>query len=144
MQPPRRGRGQPPFEPTPAQRTNVQVMRADGDSLDTICRSIGCSEKTLRKHFKTELATGHAQVVAAVGGAVVRAALNGNMHTAKFWLSCHGGERWRVIERREIGGLEGAPPIAVEATGVVTVYLPDNGRDREPTDQRAGPRRGLR
>jgi hypothetical protein len=134
-QPPRRGRGQPPHAPTPSQRQTAQVMRANGDSLPIIARTIGVSEKTLRRHYKVELADGHAQVVAAIGGSVVRQALAGNMIAARFWLSCHGGDRWKVVERREIGGLEGAPPIAVEGSGVVTVYLPDNGRDREPTDQ---------
>jgi hypothetical protein len=135
MQPPRRGRGQPPHAPTPSQRQTAQVMRADGDSLPIIARTIGISEKTLRRHYKTELEDGHAQVVAAIGAAVVKQALAGNMVAARFSASCHGGERWKVVERREIGGLEGAPPIAMEASGVVRVYLPDNGRDRETSDQ---------
>jgi hypothetical protein len=137
MQPPRRGRGQPPFEPTPGQRQTVQVMRANGDALPIIARAIGVDVKTLRKRLKVELANGHAQVRAAIGGSVVRAALAGNMHAAKYWLSTHGGPEWRIIEGRQIGGLEGAPPIAVSTDAKVVVYLPDNGRDQpaETTDQ---------
>jgi hypothetical protein len=137
MQPPRRDRGQSPFQPTPGQRQTVQVMVGNGEPQPNIARTIGITEKTLGKHFKTELADGHAQVRAAIGGSVVRAALAGNMHAAKYWLSTHGGPEWRIIEGRQIGGFEGAPPIAVTGEGVVHFYLPDNGRDQpaETTDQ---------
>jgi hypothetical protein len=62
-----------------------------------------------------------------MGAAVVRAGLAGNVNAARYWLTCHGGERWRVTERREIGGFDGAP-IAVNTESKVVVYLPDNGR----------------
>jgi hypothetical protein len=134
-QPPRRGRGQPPFEPTPAQRQTVQVLRANGDALPIICRNIGVTEKTLRKHFTEELAGGHAQVVASMGAAVVRAGLNGNVFAMKYWLCTHGGPEWRVVEGRQIGGLPDALPIPIRSEGVVHIFLPDNGRkpDEPPT-----------
>jgi hypothetical protein len=83
-EPSRRPRGHPTFQPTPSQRQTVQVMRANGDALPIIARTIGIDVKTLRKHLKVELADGHAQVRAAIGGSVVRAALAGNMHAAKY------------------------------------------------------------
>jgi len=134
--PPRRPPGHPPFEPAHDQRQLVQVMRANGDTLAIIARNIGIDEKTLRKHFKDELADGHAQVVAAVGASVVKAALAGNIYAAKYWLSTHGGPEWKVIEGRQIGGMPDAPPIAI-SDAKVTIFLPDNGRARpaEAEDQ---------
>jgi hypothetical protein len=121
-------RGAPPFVPTREQRQTVQVLSANGDPQRVIAKNIGIDEKTLRKHFAEELANGLAHVRAAVGGSVVRAALNGNIYAAKYWLSTHGGPEWRVVEGRVLGGMEDAVPIPVSTDAKVTVYLPDNGR----------------
>jgi hypothetical protein len=128
MQAPRRGRGQPAFEPTPGQRQNVVVMRGNGESLRAIAHAIGINVNTLRKHLKVELQTGHDTVRQAMGAALVRAGLAGNVHAIRYWLSCRGGPEWRVVERREIGGLPDGLPIAVSTDAKVVVYLPDNGR----------------
>lgn len=134
--PPRRSRGKPAFEPTDAQRQLVQVLTANGEPQPIIARNLGIGEKTLRKYFKAELADGLAQVRAAVGASIVKAALNGNIYAGKYWLSTHGGPEWKIIEGRMLGGLDGAPPIAVTADAKVTVYLPDNGRDRNDEPNR--------
>lgn len=119
--------------PTQQQRQNVTVMRANGEALPAIARHIGITEKTLRKHFAVELATGHDTVRAAIGGALVRAAVGGNVHAMKYWLACHGGDAWKMVERREIGGMADGVPIQVSTESKVVVYLPDNGRgDRKP------------
>jgi hypothetical protein len=128
-QPPRRGRGQPPFSPTLHQRQLVNVMRAHGDTLPIICTNLGISEKTLRKHFKVELADGFEQVKAAIGVSIVNAALKGNIYAAKYWLSCFGGPEWRVTERRLLGGIEVAPPIPINTNAKVVIYLPHNNRE---------------
>ena len=127
----RRGRGQPAFVPTLKQRQNVAVMRGNGETLAAIAHSIGIDAKTLNKHFANELASGQDTVRQAIGGALVRAAIGGNVNAMRYWLSCRGGEQWRVIERRELGGIPDGLPIPVESR--VIVYLPDNGRgDRKP------------
>jgi hypothetical protein len=136
MTEPRRSRGHPPFEPTHQQRQTVQVMRANGDPLTIIAKAVGGIDvKTLRKHFRRELEDGHAQVVASMGAALVRAGLAGNVNALRFWLLTRGGPEWRITERHEVGGLEGAPPITVSGEAKVVVYLPDNGRDRPDPDQ---------
>jgi hypothetical protein len=76
-------------------------MSSNGDTAATVCRSY---EKTLRKYFAVELATGRAQVRAAIGASIVRQALAGNINAARYWLSTHGGPEWR-----EIGGFDVAP-----------------------------------
>jgi hypothetical protein len=59
---PRRGPGQPPFEPTSEQRLFVQMMAANGTPQDVIARNLplgrgqrGIAEKTLHKAFREEL-----------------------------------------------------------------------------------------
>jgi len=99
-----RPNGRPPFEPTDSQRQIVQILRSNGISQRTIAANIGCDVQTLRKHFRVELADGHVQVVAAMGAALVRAGLAGNVNAIKYWLSTHGGPEWRITERREISG----------------------------------------
>jgi hypothetical protein len=69
----------------------VQVLRSNNISQRVIAANIGCDVQTLRKHFKGELADGHAQVVAAMGAALVRAGLAGNVGALRYWLSTHGG-----------------------------------------------------
>lgn len=57
----RRKRGRPAFAPTPVMRTTVERMLACGDSQNTIARSLGIDDDTLRKHFPEELANGAAR-----------------------------------------------------------------------------------
>jgi hypothetical protein len=127
-------RGRPPFEPTDNQRQLVQVLVSNGISHASIAEQIGVSEPTLRRAFKRELVNGHERIKAAMGAAIVRAGLGGNMFAAKYWLSTHGGPDWKVVEGREIGGLDGAPPLLVNTESKVVIYLPDNGRDKKPDD----------
>ena len=55
---PKRGPGQPPYEPTPADRATVQNLAALGATHKEIAMCVGrygVSEPTLRKHFRREL-----------------------------------------------------------------------------------------
>jgi hypothetical protein len=78
--------------------------RAIRAALIAIAANVGCDVKTLKRHFKNELADGHAQVEAAMGAAIVRAGLGGNVYAARFWLATHGGPKWRISEKRKITG----------------------------------------
>lgn len=120
--------GRPPFQPTDPQRQMVQVLVANGIAHAVIAQNIGCDVKTLKRHFKPQLDNGHGQVEAALGAAIVKAGLGGNVHAAKYWLATHGGPQWKITERRELGGIEGGPPILISGESKVIVYLPDNGR----------------
>lgn len=123
-------RGGPPFEPTPQQRQLVQVLRANGNAVRVISAVVGIDPKTLRKHFRTELRDGHAHIVATLGARLVQLGMAGNVHALKYWLATHGGPEWRVVEGRQIGGLEGGAPIPLDvSTAKVTIYLPSNGRE---------------
>jgi DNA-binding Lrp family transcriptional regulator len=98
---PKRGRGQPPYEPTPQNRQLVQVLRANGIPFRAIARELKISLPTLRKNFREELANGTEVVVAALGAVVVRAALGGDWRAAKEWLSRFGGPAWKNVEVRQ-------------------------------------------
>ena len=96
--------GRPPFVPTDSQRQIVQVLVANGIAHRVIAANVHCDLKTLKRYFSDELRAGHDQVEAAMGAAIVRAGLAGNIHAAKYWLLTHGGPEWRITERREITG----------------------------------------
>jgi hypothetical protein len=81
---PKRGRGNPPFVPTPEQRLMVQILASNRTPQDVIARNRhrqkgdnGISEMTLRKAFRHELDCGYADTLARVGSTVVREALKG-------------------------------------------------------------------
>lgn len=87
---------------TGSQRQLVQVLRANGIAHHTIAANPGRDVKTPKRHFKDELADGHAQVEAALDAVIVRACLAGNVYAARNWLSTHGFPEWRISEKREI------------------------------------------
>src|SRR5579864_3212459 len=114
------GAGRPSFAPRPDQRQMVQVLRANGVPIDTIARNIGVSKPTLRKYFKEELYHGYEQVKAAMGAALVKAGLGGNVGAQRYWLATQGGEKWRTTEKREIGF---TPPADGQASTIPLLVL---------------------
>ena len=98
---PKRGPGQPPYEPTPADRATVQNLAALGATHREIAMCIGrhgVSEPTLRKHFRRELNNSLTEVKALAISQVVAAMKRGEAWAVCFFLKCRGG--WR--ERQEI------------------------------------------
>ena len=117
--------GRPPFEPTIEQRHAVTVLRSNGFSERLIARLLRVNRRTLRKHFKTELADAQEVIVAALGAVVVQAPLNGDWRAALSWLSRFGDEQWRKTEHHLYGGIEGAEPIQVNAQARVIIVSRD-------------------
>jgi hypothetical protein len=79
----KRGRGRPPFQPTPTQRRRVEEMVAVGMSRDEIGRALGCSVPTLEKYFEDELLNGHSRRKAELNDILFKAARKGNITAAK-------------------------------------------------------------
>ena len=78
----KRGRGQPKFEPTPEQRSQVKLMKAIGIPEDRICKTITnprtrkpVAPMTLARAFAAELASGATEVHAHVGNFIICAIL---------------------------------------------------------------------
>lgn len=80
--------GQPAYEPTKADRDTVMVMVAAGIAQADIAPCIGTegiSPKTLRKHFKRELAIGVTKVNTLCSTAIVQAITRGESWACCFW-----------------------------------------------------------
>src|SRR6516162_3228105 len=78
----KRGRGQPKFEPTQDQRSQVKQMKALGIPEDRICKTITnprtrkpVAPMTLARAFAAELASGATEVHALVGNFILCAIL---------------------------------------------------------------------
>jgi hypothetical protein len=117
--------GRPPHAPTVEQRHCVQVLAGNGVSHKVIAKLLRVSRNTLKKAYKAELADAREVVVATLGFVLVDAAIRGDWRAGISWLSRFGGPAWRKTERREHGGLEGAP-IQLEARARV-VIVPSDG-----------------
>lgn len=125
---PRASAGRPEFVPTADQRKLVQILVGLQVPHVQIARMIGSGihEQTMRKHFAEELINGKDTLVASLKTMVVKAAQNGSVRAQTWLLERLAGPEFAPQMR--VGGIEGAPPIDVNARTEVVVYLPDNGR----------------
>jgi hypothetical protein len=96
--------GRPPFQPTPEQRRQVELLVAHGNAEWIIARIVGCDRKTLRRHFRDELRDGREMLIARMGLCIVRAGLAGDWRAAAYWLARFGGPQWRLTSRVGISG----------------------------------------
>src|SRR5215216_4152023 len=88
--------GRPSFEPFQSQRQMVEAMAGCGVSEADIAVVIGVAPKTLRKHFRDELDTGHIKASAKVASNLYRIATGSGREAvtaAIFWLKVRAG--WR-------------------------------------------------
>lgn len=124
-----------PFVVTPAIRDKVRTLAAVGTPQDTIAAIIRCSPKTLRRHFKHDLAVARAEATAAVGGYLYKNAQNGNVVAQIFWMKCQGAwsTAFPMVPETEIDKIaeEEANDPPPPPPNLVHVYIPDNGRDPE-------------
>jgi Glu-tRNA(Gln) amidotransferase subunit E-like FAD-binding protein len=90
------------FEPTPEQVYSVELMASIGLPQDAIAEALQITAKTLRKHFKHQLATGKTRTIAKVADALVRQALAGNITAMIFFLKTQAG--WKETQKVEHSG----------------------------------------
>jgi hypothetical protein len=83
----------PSFKPTKDQRKLVRSLAAIGVRQEHIASLIGIrSPKTLRKHFRRDIAKGTAEATATVAAAAYAMAVSGDYPgMTRFWLSTAGG-----------------------------------------------------
>jgi len=72
----------------------VRALAASGAPHDDIAKVVGCSAKTLRKHFRRELDCAAIEMNAQVAGYLFANARGGNFQAQKFWLEHRAG--WRI------------------------------------------------
>ena len=98
----------PPLKVTPEARKLVESMAACGIPEVDIARVVvpgGIDPKTLRKHFREQLDTGHIRANATIAGRLYSEAMAGNITAMIFWLKTRA--RWHETLRHE--GAEGGP-----------------------------------
>lgn len=108
--------GHPRFKPTDDQRNNVEAMTGFGVLHDQMVTLVinpetgrPISPKTLRRHFKYELARGKAAMIASVAGRVYSMAMSNKIAGARasvaacfFLLKTQGG--WSEKAQVELSG----------------------------------------
>lgn len=105
----REGAGRKPFEPTDAERKQVEAMSGYGLPIEQIAVLVrdGIDTDTLRKHFAQELITGKAKANGQVGKTLFQKAMAGDTTAAIWWSKTQ--MRWREVQQHEVTGRDGAP-----------------------------------
>ena len=105
----RPGAGRPAFEPTDAERKQVEAMSGYGLPIEQIAILVrgGIDTDTLRKHFATELVAGKAKANSGVGRTLFQKAMGGDTAAMIWWSKTQ--MRWKEVQQHEITGADGAP-----------------------------------
>lgn len=105
----RPGAGRFPFEPTDAERKQVEALSGYGLPMDQIAVLIrdGIHVDTLRKHFPTELVAGKAKANGQIGKTLFQKAMAGDTTAAIWWSKTQ--MRWREVQQHEVSGIDGSP-----------------------------------
>ncbi len=111
----RPGAGRPAFEPTDAERKQVEALSGYGLPIEQIAVLVrdGIHVDTLRAHFETELVSGKAKANGQVGKTLFQKAMGGDT-TAMIWWS-KTQMRWKEVQQHELTGADSAP-IAIAHT----------------------------
>jgi hypothetical protein len=108
-------RTKPPHEPTEAQRQLVQLHATIGTQQSVIADILGIDDKTLRKHYRSELDLARAKANATIGGALFNKAKAGDTTAMIFWMKTQAG--WRETNRVDHTSSDGSMgPLVIETT----------------------------
>lgn len=116
----RPGAGRPAFEPTDAERKQVEAMSGYGLPIEQIAILVrgGIDTDTLRKHFANELIAGKAKANSGVGRTLFQKAMGGDTAAMIWWSKTQ--MRWKETQAHEITGADGAP---IEFTKIERVVV---------------------
>jgi hypothetical protein len=116
----REGAGRPAFEPTDAERKQVEALSGYGIPIEQIAVLVrdGIDADTLRKYFLTELQSGKAKANAQVGKTLFNKVLAGDTTAAIWWSKTQ--MRWAETQKHELTGADGA---AIEFTKIERVII---------------------
>lgn len=105
----REGSGREAFQPTDAERKQVEALSGYGLPIDQIAVLVrdGIHVETLRKHFSTELVSGKAKANGQVGKTLFQKAMAGDTTAAIWWSKTQ--MRWAETQKHELTGTDGAP-----------------------------------
>jgi hypothetical protein len=105
----RENAGRPSFEPTDAERKQVEALSGYGLPIEQIAVLVrdGIDTDTLRKHFATELVSGKAKANGQVGKTLFQKVMAGDTTAAIWWSKTQ--MRWAETQKHELTGADGAP-----------------------------------
>lgn len=105
----RENAGRMAFEPTDAERKQVEAMSGYGLPIEQIAILVrgGIDADTLRKHFATELVAGKAKANSGVGRTLFQKAMGGDTAAMIWWSKTQ--MRWAETQKHELTGADGAP-----------------------------------
>jgi hypothetical protein len=105
----RENAGRMAFEPTEAERKQVEAMSGYGLPIEQIAVLVrgGIDTDTLRKHFATELVAGKAKANSGVGRTLFQKAMGGDTAAMIWWSKTQ--MRWAETQKHEVTGADGAP-----------------------------------
>jgi hypothetical protein len=105
----REGAGRPAFEPTAAERKQVEALSGYGLPIEQIAVLVrdGIHIDTLRAHFATELVSGKAKANGQVGKTLFQKVMAGDTTAAIWWSKTQ--MRWAETQKHELTGADGAP-----------------------------------
>jgi hypothetical protein len=105
----RPGAGRPAFEPTDAERKQVEALSGYGLPIEQIAVLVrdGIHVDTLRAHFATELVSGKAKANGQVGKTLFQKVMAGDTTAAIWWSKTQ--MRWAETQKHEVTGADGAP-----------------------------------
>ena len=105
----RPGAGRPAFDPTDAERKQVEALSGYGLPIDQIGALVrdGIHVDTLRAHFSSELKSGKAKANAQVGKTLFQKVMAGDTTAAIWWSKTQ--MRWAETQKHEVTGADGAP-----------------------------------
>ena len=103
------GAGRPAFQPTDAERKQVEALSGYGLPIEQIAVLVreGIDTDTLRKHFATELLSGKAKANGQVGKTLFQKVMAGDTTAAIWWSKTQ--MRWAETQKHELTGADGAP-----------------------------------
>ena len=101
--------GRPAFEPTDAERKQVEALSGYGLPIEQIAVLVrdGIHVDTLRAHFGTELVSGKAKANGQVGKTLFQKVMAGDTTAAIWWSKTQ--MRWAETQKHELTGADGAP-----------------------------------
>jgi hypothetical protein len=112
----RPGAGRPAFEPTPAERKQVEALSGYGLPIEQIAVLVrdGIHIDTLRAHFTNELHSGKAKANAQVGKTLFQKVMAGDTTAAIWWSKTQ--MRWKETQHHEHTSPDGtmSPPTVIQ------------------------------
>jgi hypothetical protein len=92
----------PLHEPDEKTRATVEAMVSYGIPHEDIAKVIGIDDKTLRKHYRTEIDTASAKANAQVAQRLYKKCMDDDTASIIFWLKTRA--KWSDTQKHEHGG----------------------------------------